>query len=240
MSDFLDKLNLLLRSNLGNLLGGTERRPTSPAKLTPESLGKDVDREIAALRKQIADALDKEDAMKARLEGLRDQIVDLDAKADRALEAGNEVLARQTVQAMQATRRKAKSLEAELERHRTATFDLIQHVNTLESLVSDARRAQAESGAAAPPPQAEVPEVRDQQDPLRSAGAALSDMLRSVRERVEEVVSPRAPTSDEEAEAAPAAPTDVAAPPPPSPPTPADPEVEEDLARRRSRLSRPD
>jgi phage shock protein A len=237
MSDFLDKLNLLLRSNLGNLLGGTERRPTSLAKLTPESLGKDVDREIAALRKQIADALDKEDAMKARLEGLRDQIVDLDAKADRALEAGNETLARQTVQAMQATRRKAKSLEAELERHRTATFDLIQHVNTLESLVSDARRAQAESGAA-PPPQAEAPEAHDQQDSLRTAGAALSDMLRTVRERVEEAVSPRPPASDEEAEAPPAAPADVAAPPPR--PAPADPEVEEDLARRRSRLSRPD
>lgn len=290
MSDLLDKLNTLLRANLGNLFGSsgsTDHPPRLPEKITPEMLGKDIDREISALRRQIDSAISEEDRMKNRLNTSQTELADLDKKADQALERGDEAGARQIVQNMQRLRAKIRQMEQELDRHQGATFDLIQHVNTLESMVSDARRELAEKeGTATPPP----PPPVDQQETGRTAGGVLSDVLRSVREKVEEIITPRpaesgtgtppsgtptpetssqpAPTSSKvevktERPATPAAgtkiPVKVGTPTPPAPeakpdksqaaPTPsaspapktaADSEVDADLARRRSRLSKPE
>ncbi|HRE47039.1 MAG TPA: hypothetical protein PLD47_04880 [Aggregatilineales bacterium] len=299
MSDFLDKLNVLLQANLRNFLGGgTERLPPLPETLTPDKLGKDVDREIAALRKQVEIALSEEDRLKARLEALYAENADLDTKADAALERGDDAGARQIVSAIQRGRAKGRQWEAELERHRGATFDLIQHVNTLESLVSDARREQAERAAEhgesahSQPPASTAPledathsphshdtPSNDSHDshsspPRPAFPAILSDVLKNVREKVEEFITPiRVETQAQpphEGESHPAdAPKvdtsgtpkivqkipvtggegspDKAAPipvktttsPPPSDPA-RDPDVDADLARRRSRLSKPE
>lgn len=287
MSDLLDKLNTLLRANLGNLFGsssGTEHPPRLPEKITPEMLGKDIDREISALRRQIDSAISEEDRMKNRLNAAQTELADLDKKADQTLERGDEAGARQIVQNMQRLRAKIRQMEQELDRHQGATFDLIQHVNTLESMVSDARRELAEKEGTPPPP----PPV-DQQETARSAGSVLSDVLRSVREKVEEIITPRpaesgagtppsgtpAPETSPQATppsskvevkaerpATPATgtkiPVKVGTPPPtpevkpdksqpaptpsasPAPKTAADSEVDADLARRRSRLSKPE
>jgi phage shock protein A len=242
MSDLIDKLNVLLRSNLNNLLGGNTDRGDAP-KLPPDKLGKDVDREIAALRKRIDAALNEEDSMKARLETLRQQVADFDQQTDQALQRGNDSQARQLVGQMQRVRRQAESLQTDLTQHQEATFALIQQVNTLEAMVSDARRAQAEAPQAptappadeplAPPKEAFAPKSERTQSPERPPSSGLGDMLREVRERVESVITPRsAPTA------------------PPTPPpaeaepkkgkAPDDAEVEADLARRRTRLSKPE
>ncbi|CAG0962169.1 MAG: PspA/IM30 family protein [Anaerolinea sp.] len=291
MSDLLDKLNTLLRANLGNLFGSsgsTDHPPRLPEKITPEMLGKDIDREISALRRQIDSAISEEDRMKNRLNAAQTELADLDKKADQTLERGDEAGARQIVQNMQRLRAKIRQMEQELDRHQGATFDLIQHVNTLESMVSDARRELAEKEGAPPPP----PPV-DQQEAARTAGSVLSDVLRSVREKVEEIITPRpaesgtgtpssstpapetsnqpapasskvevkterpatpsagtkipvkvgtatnatAPTPETKADKAQPAPTPSASP---APKTAADSEVDADLARRRSRLSKPE
>jgi hypothetical protein len=245
MSDLIDKLNVLLRSNLNNLLSGNTDRGDAP-KLPPDKLGKDVDREIAALRKQIDVALNEEDSMKARLETLRQQVADFDQQTDQALQRGSDSQARQLVGQMQRVRRQAESLQTDLTQHQEATFALIQQVNTLEAMVSDARRAQAEAPTAstastvppadeplAPPEEAFAPKSERTESPERPPSSGLGDMLREVRERVESVITPRsAPT-------APPTPTPAEAEPKKSK-TPDDAEVEADLARRRARLSKPE
>jgi phage shock protein A len=246
MSDLIDKLNVLLRANLDNFLGRSGEGAPPPRRLPPEQLGKDVDREIAALRRQIDAALNKEEDIKKRLEALRGQVEQFDRAADAALERGDESAARASVQQMQAARKRAANLELELGRHRDATFDLIQHVNTLEAMVSDARHAEAqnapegapttEAKAANPP---EAPDKAKGQMPAasaplpgKSATELLSDMLRSVRERVEEAVTPKQESAPQPEPKAGSVPISSA------PPTPADDaEVDEDLARRRARLS---
>lgn len=269
MSDFLDKLNVLLRAGLNSLLsGGTERSSTGKVKISPDNLGKDVDREIAALRKQIDTAMGEEDRMKAQIESLRKQAADSDEAADRSLEQGNDAQARQILQRMRELERKANQMAAELDRHQQATFDLIQHVNTLEAMVSDARHQQEEQAQQAPvvgemagdvPPEAAEAQMRSQQ-PDRPAGNVLSDMLRGVRERVEGVITPQstqqqAAPAEKQAEATTAAQSaQTAQPAQPAqttqaPPTQgnvkvkvdrADVEIEEDLAKRRARLSKPE
>lgn len=262
MSDLIDKLNVLLRANLDSFLGRSGEGAPPPKRLPPEQLGKDVDREIAALRRQIDAALNKEEDLKARLEALRGQIEQYDRAADAALERGDESAARANVQQMQAARKRTAALELELGRHRDATFDLIQHVNTLEAMVSDARHAESRAASSAPaapaaeaapplstPSQAASPAAAtdnaqgqspapDQPTPLpgKTATELLSDMLRSVRERVEEAVAtkPESATKPEGA-APPAGPSAGRSAAPPAPGD--DAEVDEDLARRRARLS---
>ena len=63
----------------------------------------------------------------------------LDQAADNALVTGDELAARQSVQQMQRQRQQNAVLEADLESHRRATSELIERVNTLEAMVSDAR-----------------------------------------------------------------------------------------------------
>ena len=75
MADFIDKLNVLVKASLNNFLGSSH--PTDPSasssrpNVSPERLGKDIDKEIAALRKRIDDALSQEDAMQKRLDQLQ-------------------------------------------------------------------------------------------------------------------------------------------------------------------------
>lgn len=242
MSDLIDKLNVLLRANLDTFLGRSGEDATPPKRLPPEQLGKDVDREIAALRRQIDAALNKEEDIKARLEGLRGQIEQYDHAADAALERGDEGAARATVQQMQAARKRAAALELELGRHRDSTFDLIQHVNTLEAMVSDARHAEAQTASADRPPAepqtANRPQAQDKERgqaaplPGKTATELLSDMLRSVRERVEEAVTTKQDSAPRPE------PKPGTVPVSSGPPSPGDDaEVDEDLARRRARLS---
>src|SRR5262245_29893669 len=103
MPDLLDKLNLLLRSNMNNFLNdplGKSGRTTPPTpeeldaelaappekavnrqRIPPERLGKDIDREIVALRRHIDQALADEDKMRDKLDRMGAQIDDLDRKA---------------------------------------------------------------------------------------------------------------------------------------------------------------
>jgi len=215
MADLLDKLNTLLRANLNSLLSGTgSREEGSRPRLTPDKLGGDVDREIAALRKQVDDALRDEDTQRSRLEAMQQQLVDLDQEIDRLLERGQDEQARQLSAQLKRQQQKASMVEADLERHRQATFDLIQHVNTLEALVSDARRNQAEQASAPPATQPSA-------EPFAASSPRLAvepppSITRSIpvsSAKSEPAAPPTPPT--------PPAPSAPAAPAPPPAPAPA-------------------
>ncbi len=237
MPDLLDKLNVLVRSSLNSVLSGDTTR-----RIPPERLGKDIDNEIAALRKHIEDALNAEDAMQARVSAANAQAEALDRQADDALLAGDEVNARYLVQQHQRQVQQATMRQTELEEHRRATSDLIERVNTLEAMVSDSRRAQTE-----PLPTDPSDDVQSTAQP--ASGSVLSNLLRDARQ----TVTPSAPTASTtfdaparsvpitiHRDAKPTAPT--------SEPTTQDQikavvdqaQVDDDLARRRSRLSKPD
>jgi ABC-type transporter Mla subunit MlaD len=222
MSDLLEKLNVLLRAGLNSLTAGSGERP-SAARITPEKLGtpKDVDREIGALRKQLNDAITQQEALQARLEDMERQIAEYVRQADAALQADDEPRARYLITQKQRLEQRVRTQSETLERYRSAAADLMEQVNTLEALVTDARRT-AETAAAAP-----LDEPLPESLPARTP--ALADVLRSVRERVEETLAPRPkPPAD-----------DPPAPTAPTKPAPTKPD-EDDLAKRRARLSLPD
>jgi len=214
MADLFKKLNVLVKATINDTLGGDSgKQPSKPIRF-----GKDIDREIAALRGRINDALDYETNLKAKVQVLQDEIDRLDQQADELVAQRKDDGARYVVEQMQRAQQRKTMAESDLREHRLVTQELIERVNMLEAAVADARRNQpAES-------------VAD-----RSPGQALSDALRDAREKINTMgdrVSARQDmaASDLKPDAAPA--DDVAS-------SVSRPQVEDDLARRRQRLSKP-
>ncbi len=264
MSDFISKLNVLVRASLNSVASGDTLR-----RIPPERIGTDIDGEIAALRQHIDEALNAEDAMQARLGDLTAQIETLDQSADAALLAGDDAKARAIVQQITRQQTAARTLTADLDDHRRATSELIERVNMLESMVSDARRTQA---SAEPLPPADL--LDSTQNASRAyeddaPGEVLSNLLRNSRTQATAAptIPPVPPPVSSEPPAAPThnvpinvrrdspmptpntatvAPTPTV-PPPSSIPitvtpakTPDGAAIDADLAKRRARLSNSD
>lgn len=215
MPGLLDKLNTLVKSSVNSVLDDVPGRKPS---VNPARLGKDIDQEVAALRKRIDAAINEEDDMKRQIAAMQQEIDRADKQADAALQQGDESTARGLVQQIQRQQQQAAMLQADLEQHRRATSDLIEHVNQLDAIVSDARSQQQQPAA---------PTDQETQAP----GAVLSNLLRDARERVENAISPQQEVTHIKVNMG-----DSAPPPPPADPA----KVDADLASRRSRLSKPD
>lgn len=161
MTDLFKKLNLLLRTNLPDLsLGSGEAG-------APPRLGKNVDREVAALNDRVRDAYAYEDQLKARIVKLQNEVADLDCMADDAVADGREEQARYHIEQMKRTQIRLEMAEADLTEHQRVTAELVQRVRELETAVARAREAQS------------VPVPPDQQP-------SIEDALRGTREALGE------------------------------------------------------
>ena len=215
MNDLFKKLNVLVKAGINDLLGEentaglTRRRP-----LRPEQLGKDIDREISSLRQRINEALDYEDELLAKVRSLNDEVARWDAQADEGVSTGNDAAARHAIDQMQSAQRRLAMAESDLHEHRLVTQELIERVNMLEAAVADARRAQAEK---------QPEEAQSVQTTIQTAGQALSDVLRDAREKIAGMGDQM---STQQQLDAPQQQQDNQS-------------VEDDLARRRERLSKP-
>ncbi len=195
MPGLFEKLNVLVKSNINQLLKG--ERATRRGVPDLAQLGKGADREIAAMRKQVERALSEEDRLENEMATLQRAIEAWDRRADDALMRGDEATARHAVRQMQRNQQHRAMIVADLHQHRRATSELINRVNELEALVAEARHQEK---TAAPP----------------AAGPALGDRLRQAREAVVPPGSQRDETEDLAID---------------------EQVVEDDLARRRARLS---
>ncbi|MBN1563308.1 MAG: hypothetical protein JXA10_05685 [Anaerolineae bacterium] len=171
-------------------------------------LGQHMDREIVALRDQINAALDDQDSMIAAITVMQQQIADWDRQADAALQRGDEAGARHTIRQIQMQQQRLTMLQAELEQHQLSTSELISQVNALEAIVAE---AQQHDLAADRVGAAEADTVDDESlsSRLRNARQQATQEMEQVQS-TEPVAAPQ--EMDEQA-------------------------IEDDLARRRARLS---
>ena len=196
MNDIFKKLNVLIKSSLNDLVGDEPSRRGAQ----PRRLGKQIDREIAALHQRINDAYDYEAQLKARIVTLEDEIARLDSEADTAVEQRREEQARFIIGQMQRAQQRLTMARADLREHQLVTQELVQRVSTLEAYVAEARRRQ--------------------QDVAETSSGGLADLLRQTREKLtRDVTTPPEEVSGGEV-------SDQQA-------------VEDDLERRRQRLSKP-
>jgi phage shock protein A len=139
MADLISKLNVLVKASLQGVLGDD---PDRAGRRSVPPLGKDIDREIIALRQQIESAFDHEDQIKAQIDALQREAADWDRQADEALARGDEATARYAIRQQQTKQQQTTLLEADLAQHRISASELIHRVNALEAIVAEARQQQ--------------------------------------------------------------------------------------------------
>jgi hypothetical protein len=156
MSDLIDKLNILVRARINSALSGTSSPSSSvPARGSGAAADDEralrdpraAQRDVSELRTAIDQALNAEDAMQVKLDAARKQMEDLDYRADQALLRGDDGEAREAVQRLKTTERTVQAMEADLATHRRATSQLIEQVNHLEAILADQLAQQNSMGA---------------------------------------------------------------------------------------------
>lgn len=205
MADLFKKLNVLVKASLNDLTGSSSK---PRADKTSAKLGADYDRDVRMLRSRINDAVDFEAQLKTRVSQLEAEVERWDASADEAVERGDDATARYAVEQMQRARQRLTIAANDLREHQLVTQELVTRVNTLEAVLADARRAQADAAERGPAGHAGLNSVLAE---ARERMAALSDLLDAKAEVAQS--STPAPATDEV-------------------------KIEDDLAQRRQRLSK--
>jgi phage shock protein A len=222
MNDLLKKLNVLVKASLNDRISGVGDSLKHP------QIGRRMDDDVQALRQRINEAVDYEDEIRARIRQFADEAARWDQQADEAVTQGNDVNARYAIEQMKRAEQRAAIAQSDLAEHQAATQDLIQRVNVLEATVADAARAHSEPVVAEAPasesaPSEQTPE-QDVQDEVQANVRVpdLGNVLRDARDKIttlgEEAAAQRAnPSTESKAQ---------------------DTAVDDDLERRRERLSK--
>ncbi|MBZ0302965.1 MAG: hypothetical protein K8J31_24680 [Anaerolineae bacterium] len=205
---------MLVKASLNELMD-TEASGHRP-RVTPARLNANIDHDVSMLRRRVEEALHYEGELVARVEALSTQLEQWDAQADEAVAQGKNETARHAVDQLQRVQQRLAIAESDLHEHRLVTQELIARVNQLEAAVAEAREAQPEADS----------DVQESSDALERAGKLVADVLAEMRERINELSEMIGPT---------AAPDEVSAPQTPDMDEAA---IEDDLARRRDRLSK--
>ena len=218
MDDFFRKVNVLVRAGIADLLGDDREGGRPAGALRLDKLGRNVDRELAALRERINQALDYEGELAARVGALQAEAARWNQQADTFVQSGQDEKARHAAAQLQSAQRRIAMAESDLREHQLVTQELIVRVNELDAAVADARRREGDAEPAAPAESA-----------AQSAGKLVADVLRDMREKVADlgdlVNAQAAPSTEAAAPEAAQGEADSQT-------------VEDDLARRRDRLSK--
>ena len=169
--NLLDKLNVLVQASIRDTVGSGLKLPSL------KRAGKNLDREVAALRQDLNTAMEEENTLQAQVTALEAEILRLDELADRAVMDGRDAEARHTVAQMQRAKQQLTMVQSDLDHHRYALQELMQQVNRLESIIEVAKR-EASAGEQ-PLQQQQASDAEGESDQL-----TLSAAIRKARESV--------------------------------------------------------
>lgn len=238
---FFKKLTTLVQAQINDLTDFRRDDETSRARrkfLSRHQIGKDLQNDARHLRERIEEALAYETELQNKTDALYAQLADLDDQADSAVQAGQDDQARFLLGRLQQAQRELEMNESALREHRIVTGELIQQVNTLEAILEQAQReaetekTEQDEGLASPEQRRATIDVvvEDQESGVINV---LTDKIESSRRALGQLVNSKtAPPLSNDKQII------DEAPQPPKPPVNSR-AVEDDLARRRSRLSKP-
>lgn len=230
MNDFLKKLNVLIRANVGEALSPAGTASAGSAPRSPAPLGQEIDREIDRLRQRIDDALAYEDVLRRRLAELDQEIAQWDGQADRAVEAGDDAGGRYAITQMRRVEARHAQLERDLQQHRAAAQEFIAQVEQLEGYVAQQRERATQNQASNSATEVDRQTISDTGNLNPSLAERVRNAVDSVQQAVEHA---RASTQTARESSPEGGETEQDAPPLP------ERDLEGDLDRRRQRLQRP-
>jgi len=220
MNDFFDKLNTIIRVKLSDLLG--ESKPSASSGDGSSSTIGQVTKDAENLRARVNDAIGYEDKLQTQIADIHKQLGILNRQADDATQKGNEAMARHFIEKIGQLQNRLAILEKDLHEHQVLAQDLIQKVSTLESTIADI--------------QSQATTTSQNQDVVAQKTTAdkFSELVNDAQRRINalgEKIKARKDTLQSELEMPSV--SDV-----PLSNKPSDAEVEDDLERRRNRLSK--
>lgn len=177
MADLFKKLSVLIQAGLNDAIPEAIN-PAAPQRrrLSPERLGKDIDKEVARLRERVNEAVEYEGRLTDQVRALEQEIAQWNRQADDAVTQGDEGGARYAIEQLKRAERRLEMAQSDLNAHQLVTQDLIQRVNLLDAVVADSR-AEAE-------PSAHEKTAANAEAGIKSAAASVADVLRQAREKV--------------------------------------------------------
>ena len=147
----------------------------------PRQLGKDLSGEVDLLRSRVNDAIAHEDSLQKQVEFLAAEIESFDRAVDEAVKVGKELEAKHILSQMQFAQQRLTMAQSDLQEHQLVTADLIQRVNLLDTVVSEARGQQNASSDGSNLDDAQSGSI---QASMQERMNVLSDMLKNAREKV--------------------------------------------------------
>lgn len=177
MADLFKKLSVLIQAGLNDAIPEAIN-PATPQRrrLSPERLGKDIDKEVARLRERVNEAVAYEERLIDQVRALEQEIAQWNRQADDAVTGGDESGARYAIEQLKRAERRLEMTQSDLSAHQLVTQDLIQRVNLLDAVVADSR-AEAE-------PAAHEKAAANAESSVKGAAASVADVLRQAREKV--------------------------------------------------------
>lgn len=170
--------------------------------------------DVNVLRQRINDAVQYEDQIKGQIRQLEAEVARWDQQADEAVQRGDDASARYMIEQMHRAEQRITLAQGDLREHQRATQELIQNVNTLDAAVAEAQRQQPDT-----PTPSTLPDLGNVLKQARETITTLAETAAAQRE-VDESTEARTSLND----------------------TPAqdrdDVSVDDDLERRRQRLSK--
>mgnify|MGYP000599982208 CR=1 FL=1 len=139
MADLFRKLSILLRAGVNDAMNAERGERVAPPPQTPQQAGANLDKEVATLRTSIDDALAYEDKLSAQIAQHDADIRLWSAEADAALARGDDEKARVLVGQTNRGEAYLVRLQQDLQAHRQAAGELIDRVNEMESIITQAR-----------------------------------------------------------------------------------------------------
>lgn len=184
---FFEKLNVLVRSQINDLVSFDKDEETRRRTLSRSDVRRGLSGDVKSLRQRVDEALTYEAELQGRVDELYDRIGELDRQADAAVAADRQVDARRAISQLQQAQREVQMLEADLREHRFVTQDLLSQVNTLEAMVNQAQPDEPTATQQTSPSSATTPTDADN-DRIQQIGQNLLNKMNDTREKLGQLI----------------------------------------------------
>lgn len=203
MSSLIDKLSTLVNAQVNDLLGRNPRSPLARMGMNPQDAARNPRQSASQMRQRLEEAIAYEDTIRAKVDRLTQEALDLDEQVDAATQAGDSFEMRRLQTQLNLKQQQVAIAESELRDHQLVTRHLMQELHGLEMALDGQERSgtsipidAAEAGASA---QIETA-IRGAADKITgSIGALQNRQPQPPRQRptrfqiVEETPDPRTP-----------------------------------------------
>jgi tRNA/tmRNA/rRNA uracil-C5-methylase (TrmA/RlmC/RlmD family) len=238
MDNLFDKLSTLVNAQLNEFLGKNPTSPLARIRLDAEDAEQHPRRTFQAIRERLDEAMRYEDQLQAKIDKLMQSVIRLDEQVDAMVQANDVVGARRMQVQLNMKQQQLAIAESELRDHRTLSQHLMQEMTTLEMALDSQKRASQAPPETSPNRKVSIPVDDADSQPDDTVIDVVTGKLQQARDSLDHLLnnSPVPSASDVSERFENIDIIDEV----PDPRQPKSRKSDADMARRLSRLSKPD